>query len=368
MRVAIVHERLTEVAGSEQVVAQLATQWPDAQVTIPIVDPRVDIAFTDRVVSGSLSDPYRRLGYRSYVPLLPLVPSWLRRRELASADVVIISHHAFGVAAAHAAGTTPSVAYVHSPARWAWDEEMRKGEAASLPARAALDLLSRLAIANERRSAGRVTTVVASSSAVAERIERHWQRTARVVHPPVDTDFYRPDPAEPIEDYFLLAGRLVPYKRPELAIRAAAAAGVRLVVAGEGRAAQRCMALPESDGVTFLGRVPNDEFRRLQRRAKALVMCGEEDFGIVPVEAMACGTPVVALGVGGVLDSVDDGETGHLIQPGDDAEVVDRFAAALASFDRSRFDPNVIRLRAERFSRHVFRQAMADVVTATVAA
>ena len=167
MRVAIVHERLTEVAGSEQVVAQLATQWPDAQVTIPIVDPRVDIAFTDRVVSGSLSDAYRRLGYRSYVPLLPLVPSWLRRRELASADVVIISHHAFGVAAAHAAGTTPSVAYVHSPARWAWDEEMRKGEAASLPARAALDLLSRLAIANERRSAGRVTTVVASSSAVA---------------------------------------------------------------------------------------------------------------------------------------------------------------------------------------------------------
>lgn len=366
MKVAIVHERLTEVAGSEQVVAQLAAEWPEAPVTIPIVDSRVDIDFADRVQTGALSRVYRAAGHRTYAPLLPLVPSWLKRRDLSSADVVIISHHAFAVAATVAAGSRPTIAYVHSPARWAWDAQMRAGEADSLPGKAALELLSRLAIANERRTSTRVTTVVASSVAVAERIRRHWDRAAEVVHPPVDTDFYHPDPDEEVQDYFLVAGRIVPYKKPEIAIKAAAAAGVRLVVAGAGRAAQRCATLTESADVTFLGRVPDREFRSLQRRARALVMCGEEDFGIVPVEAMGCGTPVIALGVGGVLDSIVDGATGHLIPAADDETLIAQFAEALATFDRSQFDPATIRRRAEKFSRREFRRAMASVVDRTL--
>ena len=155
MRVAIVHERLTEIAGSEHVVAELSRTWPDAPISIPIVDPRVAASFASRVHTGPLSSAYRMAGCRSYAPLLPLVPTWLRRRDFGSADAVIISHHAFAVAAVSAATPAPTIVYVHSPARWAWDESMRIEEATSRPARLALDVLSRLAIKTELAAAPR---------------------------------------------------------------------------------------------------------------------------------------------------------------------------------------------------------------------
>lgn len=367
MRVAIVHERLTEIAGSEHVVAELAKEWPDAPISIPIVDRRVTAAFTSRVHTGVLSSAYRMTGYRSYAPLLPLVPEWLRRQDFGSADAVVISHHAFATAAVAAAGPTPTIAYVHSPARWAWDENVRREEAASLPGRMALDMLSRLAIRTERSAAPTITTIVANSNAVAQRIRQHWHRESQVVHPPVNVDFYAPDAAEKREDFFLLAGRLVAYKRPDIAIRAAASAGVKLVVAGDGREAAKCRKLAAGADITFLGRVSNEELRSLYRRAKAMVMPGEEDFGITPVEAMACGTPVIALGVGGALDSVIDGSTGMLVAPSGAAEVVTNFADTFTSFDNRHYDPAGIRSHAEQFSREAFRRKMAGVIAQTLA-
>ena len=182
------------------------------------------------------------------------------------------------------------------------------------PARLALDVLSRLAIRTELTAAPNITTIVANSAAVAQRIKRHWNRDSQVVHPPVNVDFYTPDATEAREDYFLLAGRLVGYKRPDVAIRAAAESGVKLVVAGDGRETAKCRKLAAEGDITFVGRVSNEELRSLYRRAKAMIMPGEEDFGITPVEAMACGTPVIALGVGGALDSVVEGSHRNIRQ------------------------------------------------------
>lgn len=368
MTVAIVHERLTEIAGSENVTAELARQWPDAPVCIPIVDPRVQADFASRVRTGPLSAMYRLGGYRSYAPLLPLVPEWFRRLDFGDAEAVLISHHIFASSAVHAAGSRPTVVYVHSPARWAWDADMRRQEAPGLAGRLVLDVLAKLAIRAELAAAPLISTVVANSSAVAQRISQHWGREATVVHPPVDVDYYARDPAVPTGDFFLLPGRLVGYKRPDIAIRAARKAGVPLVVAGDGRDAARCRKLADGADVRFLGRVSDEDLRDVYRRATAMLMPGEEDFGITPVEAMACGTPVIALGVGGALDSVVDGVTGTFVDAGSDDEMIDRFAEKMASFDRGLYDPAGIRLHAERFSPERFRRQMADVVARTLAA
>ena len=277
--------------------------------------------------------------------------------------VVIISHHAFALSATHAAGDIPTIAYVHSPARWAWDAEMRAGEASGLPGRAALAALAAVARRAESTAAPKVTTVVANSTEVADRIRRWWGREAVVVHPPVDTERFTVDPHVRRGDFFLLAGRLVPYKRPDLAVRAAGEAGVPLVVAGSGRWRELCEELA-GPGTEFLGRVDDEQMTDLQRRARALIMPGVEDFGIVPVEAMASGTPVIAVGEGGALDTVVPGLSGQLVPPGTDDEVVDGLAAAMRSFADGDYDVTRIAAHAGTFSRAEFRRSMRRVVDA----
>ena len=280
-RIAIVHERFTEIAGSEHVVEQLALQWPKAVVFAALWRPEGTPPGISRAPHTTWLDCcYRLLGQRSYAPLSPFLPSAFRRMNLRHFDAVVVSHHAFATQAAFATDA-PVIAYVHSPARWAWDPSLRAQEAGGKAGAAALAVLSRVARNAEIAAVERISQVVANSTAVAQRIAQWWKRDAVVVHPPVDTEGSTPDPSVEREDFFLLAGRLVPYKRPDLAIAAARAAGVRLVVAGDGRAIKSCTQLADGD-VTFLGRVSHDELLSLHRRARALLMPGIEDFGIVP--------------------------------------------------------------------------------------
>lgn len=376
--VALVHERFTEWAGSEMVVEQLAAQWPTAPVYAPIT--RADVVpawMRERVHPGRLT----RLttGGGGYAHLLPLLPMAVARLPIPPVDVVVTSHHAFGTQVVHATDA-PVVAYVHSPARWVWDDSMRHGEAGGRGGQAALGAFSSVFRPIDRRAAQRVHTMVANSSTVSQRISQWWGRDSLVVHPPVDTEYYIPDPQVPREDFFVMAGRLVPYKRPDLAVRAATLAGVRLVVTGDGRGAAECRRLA-GPTVTFLGRVSNEEQRSLFRRCRALVMPGIEDFGIVPVEAQACGAPVLAAGAGGALDTVLPGVTGELVpEPsgsqsssdtaaaGRDDAAVRLWADHLRGFGaRGDYDPVRIREHAEGFSRRRFRAQMAEVVTSVLA-
>lgn len=355
------HERFTEVAGSEKVVKELAVQWPDAAVHATIwQEAGVPAGLSAPVQATWLQSLYRGLGNRSYAPLLPLMPLAFRTMPLRDADVVIASHHAFATQAVFST-QAPVVAYVHSPARWAWDPALRATEGGGMAGSAILSVLARLAKKRELAAAPHLTKVVANSSAVAQRISQWWQRSAVVVHPPVDTDAYTPDPHTDKGDYFLVAGRMVPYKRPDLAVRAAKQAGVRLIVAGDGRMMAACRALAAPD-TTFVGYTSQEEMLKLYRGARALLMPGLEDFGIVPVEVMATGTPVIALGAGGALDTVIPGITGQLVAPGTDDDIVDGFASALRSFDASEYDPVAIRNWAQRFSPAEFRLKMKAIV------
>ncbi len=394
-RIALVHERFTEYGGSEAVVAELLKLWTDADVFAPIAtadclesvrtaarstasdhtvsqrhrsDPPVaDPAAPERFSFHTtwLSDAHSRLGGRSHAPLLPLVPRTLRRLPLRDRfDAVVVSHHAFATQAVFATDA-PVIAYVHSPARWAWDPEFRAREAGGLAGRLALTALGRLARRRELAAAPGLTRVVANSRAVAARVRDWWDLPATVVNPPVRIDRFSPDPALERENFFLCAGRLVPYKRPDLAIRAAQRAGCRLIIVGQGRFRPylESIAGPET---TFLGAAPDAVLLDMYRRCRALLMPGVEDFGIVPVEAMACGTPVLAVGAGGALDTVLPGRTGELLPPAGDPELIAEFATAMREFDPARYDSATIREYAESFSPSVFRTRMADAVAAAL--
>jgi glycosyltransferase involved in cell wall biosynthesis len=358
VRVAIVHERFTELGGSEMVVEQMHALWPDAPVYAALVDrAALPPGLQDADVRPSRLQRHYR-GGSGYARFLPFLPGAFASLDLRGFDVVVTSHHAFANRIRPPAGT-PVVSYTHTPARWMWDPTTRRDEPGGPAGRLVLGAFAATQRRPDRAAAARLRGVIANSRFVAGRIERAWGRTATVLAPPVDTDRFRPGTAAR-EDFFLLAGRLVPYKEPMRALRAATRAGVRLVVAGDGRmrAALEAAATP---AVELLGAVDDDTLVDLYRRCRALVFPGREDFGIVPVEAMACGTPVVALGEGGVLDSVVDGVTGVLVAPTPDPE--DGLTAALRDFDPSRFDPAAIRRHAEAFGRPRFRARLQERVT-----
>jgi glycosyltransferase involved in cell wall biosynthesis len=361
-RVAIVHERFTEHGGSELVVEQLARMWPDATIHAPIVDPAaVPAGLAGHLVRGTWLDRlYRPRGNAGYAHLLPLLPLAVRSIDVGDADLVLVSHHTFANRVRVRPGV-PVVSYTHTPARWMWDRRLREMELGPVgrPVLAAYAATQRRP---DRAAAQRLDTVVVNSHHVADRVRRWWERDdATVIPPPVDVDRFRPGPESEREPFFLVAGRLVPYKEPAVAVAAARRAGVRLVVAGDGRSRAEVDAAA-GPGVDVLGAVDDATLVDLFRRCLALVFPGEEDFGIVPVEAMACGTPVIAHAVGGVLDSVDDGVTGVLYRPPSPDAHVETLARAMTQFDPARYDRDVIRAHAERFAPSRFRQRMSEVI------
>ncbi len=362
-RVALVHERFTELGGSEKVVEQLHSLWPDAPVYAAVIAPA---GIPPGLRSADLRPSALQRIYRggpNYAPLLPLLPGAMGRVRLEDFDLVVTSHHAFANRV-KVGSHTKLISYTHTPARWIWDPATRRGEGGGPIGRGALAAFAATQRRPDRAAAQRLDAILVNSRFVASRVKAWWGRDAQVIPPPIDTERFTPDSEVRREDFFLLAGRLVPYKRPELAIAAARATGLRLVVAGEGRsrAALQAEAPP---WVEFLGAVDDDTLVRLYRSCRALVMPGVEDFGMIPVEAQACGAGVIARGAGGALDSVVDGLTGVLYP--DDPDEVGALAAAMVAFDPSRYDPQEIRTHAETYSvacfRRHFEQAVVEILS-----
>ncbi|MEQ1574798.1 MAG: glycosyltransferase [Vicinamibacterales bacterium] len=376
MRTALVHDWLTGMRGGEKVLEALCELYPDADI-LTLVHRRgsVSAAIEGHHIATSFIQrmPLATTHYRRYLPLFPFA---IEQLDLDPYELVISSSHCVAKAVV-APGRARHLCYCHSPMRYAWDQfdayfgPERVGALASRwfyrP------MLARLA-RWDASTAHRVHRFLANSQFIAGRIRRYYNRDSTVVYPPVDTAFFHPlsapDPADSIAQRrgesrsdFLVVSALVPYKRIELAIDACARAGARLRIIGDGpdRVALERRAGPS---IEFLGSCSNERIRDEYRAASAVILPGEEDFGIVPVEAQACGTPVVALGRGGACETVVDGDTGILVTEA----TAEAFAGALSRAASTRWDAARIRTNAERFSRQRHLDALACAVNEMMAA
>jgi glycosyltransferase involved in cell wall biosynthesis len=353
-RVAIVHDWLTVPGGSEQVLLELLEMFPEAELFTSVYDPAPwPAAVTDRPVHGSFLSALPGAA-RNYQKLLPLMNEAFRRFDLGGFDLVLSSSHACAKNVRAPAGAL-HVCYCHTPMRYAWDESFLRGEVGSATRLLLRPLLAWLRRQDVAGAAG-VDAFVANSRHVADRIARYWRRDSRVVHPPVDVERLLEMPREH-DDYYLVFGRVVPYKRVDLALAACRQLGRRLVVAGDGRALRSLRDLA-GPGIELRGRVGDAERDRLLAGARALLFPGEEDFGIVPVEAQAAGVPVIAYGVGGARETVLDGRTGVLFAE----QSPEGLAGAIERFEGLVLEEPAIREQARRFGRPRFRAEMSAAI------
>lgn len=391
-RVVLVHDWLTGMRGGEKVLEAMCRLWPGSPL-FTLLHRRGSLSETlesHRPATSFLQ--YLPRVHRYYRYLLPLMP-WAARWKLPECDVVVSSSHCVAKAAMPPPGV-PHVCYCHTPMRYAWHmrdayfgKQSRGGllsalSPSSLKARARDRLLGMLRDW-DRRTAERVTHFIANSRAVQQRIRDCYGRDSVVIHPPVDTDYFTPGD-ETREDYYLAMSAFAPYKRIDLAILACNRLQRRLVIIGAGQDEKRLRSLA-GPTVHFLGWQPDEVIRDHLRRCQALLFPGEEDFGIVPVEAQACGTPVIAFAQGGATETViplanvgerlsisarpsgaqqplptiaaiDAGPTGLWFAD----QSRDCLVEAMEVFEKHRaaFDPQVLRRQALRFHRTRFTQEM----------
>jgi glycosyltransferase involved in cell wall biosynthesis len=365
MKVALVHEWFTAWAGSENVVEQILACFPKADL-FSLVDflpdeDRARINGKPIVTSFIQYLPFARTHYRNYLPLMPLA---VRQLDVSRYDLVISSSHAVAKGVLTGPGQV-HVSYVHSPMRYAWDLEQQYLKESDLD-KGLKGLLARWMLQRlrtwDRRTVIGVDHLIANSRFIAERMRRAYNRESTVIYPPVDVDTFAL--RENKEDYYVTASRLVPYKKVDIVVQAfAGMPDKRLVVIGDGPSMEKVRA-NAGKNVDFLGYQKRSELVRYLQAARAFIFPAEEDFGILPVEAQACGTPVIAYGRGGVTESIrgmDSGTPTGLFFSEQSAAAV---RAAVAFFDstRERYSPTACRQNAERFSVGRFRTEFGDYV------
>ena len=351
--VGFVHDWLTGQRGGENVLAAMAGLAPRAPIhTLFHFPGSVDARIESHPIETSWLQgaPLLRSRYRHYLPLFPRAIESLdtRRHEL-----VVSTSHCVAKGARPAPGGR-HLCYCHTPMRYVWDQRRAyfpepRGPVGWLRERL-LDRLQRWDV----RTAERVDVYLANSSFVADRIRRYYGRSAEVLPPPVDVDFFRAT-GEAREPFALMIAALAPYKKVDRAIEACGQAGVPLIVVGDGPERQRLSAQAGPD-VRFAGRVDRPKLRSLLSRAAFYLQPGVEDFGIATVEALACGTPVLALGQGGVLDIVEDGVHGLLLESDDPVAL----AAGIDKLRRMGFNPMDLRSRAEEYSAERFETRLRE--------
>ena len=348
-RIALVHDWLTGMRGGERALEAICRLYPDATLfTLLHRAEMLSSLLKQRNPHASFIQrmPLSNRLYRYYLPLFPIA---IEQFDFDRFDIIISTSHCAAKSVVKP-GRARHLCYCFTPMRYAWDQfdayfgPDRIGPTGSALLRPALRRLARW----DANTAGRVDRYIAISQYVAGRIRRYYNRPAAVVYPPVNTDFFQPTAADSGRA-FLIVSALVPYKRIELAIEACRLANVPLRIVGDGpeRSRLRQLRVP---GVKFLGTIDNEELLKEYRQAIAVILPGEEEFGIAPVEAQACGRPVIALNRGGARETVIPGVTGLLV----DEDIPEAFAQELRRTQELEFDPTAIRQNALRFSEDRF--------------
>lgn len=359
LRVALVHDWLTGMRGGEKVLEVLCELFPSAtlytllhhrgSVSSTIERMQIRTSFVQRL-------PFVEKNYRYY---LPLFPAAIESFDLSGYDLIISSSHCAAKGVIPPPGAL-HLCYCHTPMRYVWDqydEYFGKGRANWLVRQTMAVVAPRLR-EWDVRSSSRVHHFIANSHHVAERIQRIYGRTAEVIHPPVDTEQFVLSSRD--EGYFLIVSALVPYKRVDLAVEAFNRTGERLLIVGSGPERKKLQSCARPN-VQFLGWQDDDALSRLYGGCRAVIFPGVEDFGIVPLEAMASGKPVVAYAKGGALETVrEDGNvpTGVLFHQ----QTPDALCEALQRFKTLRWNSSAIRRHALKFNRRVFRKRLLQAI------
>ena len=366
MKTAIVHDWLVNYGGAERVVEQMLLLYPDADIYTLVYDEKKmgKIFPKEKVHTSSLQKI--PMAEKLYTKFLSLMPKAFEEFDLTGYDLVIASSSccAKGVITSP---TTPFIAYIHSPMRYAWDLHYdylkNSGRLTKFFMKRWMPDIRKW----DYISSQRIDTLVANSSYIARRIKKFWNRDAAVVYPPVDTDRLSVSD-EAAGDYFVVFSRFVPYKRIDLAISACARLNKKLIVIGSGSQEKELKLLAAScknADIKFTGRISDSEVKAYLQKCRALIFCAEEDFGIIPVEAQACGRPIIAFGKGGALETVVNEKTGVFFEE----QSVESLVKAIEKFEKldkeNTFNPKKIREHAEKFSAENFRKNLSEQIRLT---
>ncbi len=362
MKVAIVHDWLVNYGGAERVVEAFLSLYPTADIYTLVYDKKkmakhfpsekVHTSFVQKLPGAT----------KLYTKFLSLMPKAFEQFDFSGYDLVLCSSSscAKGVITPP---DVPHIAYIHTPMRYAWDQFFAYREKSGRLTRFFMDKWMPQIRLWDFVSSQRIDSIICNSSYIKRRTEKYWARSdAKVIYPPVDTNRLTPNGKE-AEDFYVVFSRFVSYKRIDLAIRACGKTGRKLVVIGSGSQEKELKALaksyPHAD-ITFTGRISDEEVKGYLQKMRALIFCAEEDFGIIPVEAQACGRPVIAFGKGGALETVIDGKTGVFF----DEQTEESVIGALDRFEeqekKGAFNASDIVAHAKTFSTERFCAQMKE--------
>lgn len=354
VKIAIAHEWLTNMAGSEACVLNFCRIFKDAPVFTTVYDPdAIDSEIkSHKVITSFLQFGRKKVtGHQKYFPLMPLACNLLNAKQY---DVILSSSHCCIKGIKKKKGSV-HIAYCHTPMRYAWVYEDEYCKNMKPLKRFLVKILLAYMRWWDYRQVKNVDYFIANSNLVKDRIKKYYNRDAVVIPPPVRCSRFTV--SEKVGDYYLAFSRLVPYKRFDLAVEACSKLGKNLIVIGDGEERERLEKIA-TPCVTFLGYQDDEIVKKYVAECKALLFPGEEDFGIVPVEVMAAGRPVIAYGKGGVLDSVVDGKTGVFFKE----QTVDSLVDAIERFETMTFDSHEIRKHALIFDESVFQKRIEEFV------